>query len=106
MLWLERQVVRALMSPGTDSATRDAVEQYVDETLAAMPEHLRAGVAAESLALGALPHVKHVLKRSDEAEMRRRVLGWQSSRVDLIRQYVRLLQSLVVFAEQELAPAR
>ena len=106
MFWLERQVVRALIAPGTDPATRDAVEQYVDRTLASMPEHLRVGVAAESLALGLWPRLERTLGRGDEDGLRRRILGWKSSRIDLVRQYVRLLQSLVVFAEQELAPVR
>ncbi|MET1001309.1 MAG: hypothetical protein ABWZ15_05815 [Acidimicrobiia bacterium] len=105
MLWFERQVVHALISDGTDSFTRDAVEAYVDATLRAMPEHLRAGVAAESLALGLWPRLERALGRGNDDGLRRRILGWKSSRIDLVRQYVRLLQSLVVFAEQELAPA-
>jgi hypothetical protein len=36
--------------------------------------------------------------------MRARVARWKASRFDPVRQYVRLLQSLVLFAEHELTP--
>src|SRR5437667_241530 len=52
MLWFERQVVTTLTA-SLDERLRDEIEAYVDETLRGMPEHLRAGMAAESLALGA-----------------------------------------------------
>jgi hypothetical protein len=91
------------MSPELDAELRTAVESYVDETLRSMPEHLRAGVAAESLAFGATTRVKAALGRLDPARLAVRVEGWKTSSIDPIRQYVRLLQSLVLFAEHELA---
>jgi hypothetical protein len=104
VLWFERQVVRTLVSPALDEMTRVAVESYVDETLRSMPEHLRIGVAAESLLFGAVPRAQHVLRRLDGARLRERVVRWKSSPIDPVRQYVRLLQSLVLFAENELSP--
>ena len=91
------------MSPTLDPELRIAVEDYVDETLRSMPEHLRAGVAAESLVFGATSRVKAALGRLDPAQLAARVGGWKTSSIDPIRQYVRLLQSLVLFAEHELA---
>lgn len=103
MLWFEREVVHALMSPGLDDGARRAVEDYVDQTLRAMPEHLRGGVVAESLTLGALTTVRHALGRDDPRRTRELLERWRTSRIDVIRQYVRLLESLVLFGEQELA---
>ena len=102
MLWFERQVVGTLMSPTLDAAARSAVESYVATTLHSMPEHLRAGVAAESIVLGGWSWVEDRIGRLDERRLRSRVAGWKTSRIDPIRQYVRLLQSLVLFAENEL----
>ena len=108
MLWFERQVVRTLMDPGLDAASRSAVEAYVSTTLQSMPEHLRAGVAAESIVLGAPSWLQNVVTRADATRsaprLRARVTGWKTSKIDPIRQYVRLLESLVLFAENELVP--
>ena len=104
MLWFEREVVATLVSPSLDNPQRSAVEAYVDESLRAMPEHLRAGVAAESLLFGAWPRVLRALGRLDRHALDAKVEHWKASRFDLIRQYVRLLQSLVLFAEHELTP--
>jgi hypothetical protein len=103
VLWFESQLVGALMSPAIDGRTRAAVESYVDDALRSMPEHLRAGVLAESLLLGARPRLEHALGRLDDTVLRARLDGWKTSRIDFVRQYVRLLQSLVLFAENELA---
>lgn len=102
MLWFERQVVGALMSPNLDGPSRTAVESYVSTTLHSMPEHLRAGVAVESLALGCRSWIEHRTGRLDEQRLRTRIAGWKTSKLDPVRQYVRLLQSLVLFAENEL----
>lgn len=104
MLWLEREVVASLVSPDLADEQRLAVEQYVDESLQSMPEHLRVGVAAESLLFGAWPRLQEALGRYDRRSMVARVDRWKGTRFDPIRQYVRLIQSLVLFAEHELAP--
>lgn len=97
MLWLERQIVTALPSTEAPDA-RDAIRSFVESSLAAMPQHLRLGVAAESAALGAWVRVRG---RPDPVTLRRCLAGWETSRVSVIRQYARLLGSLVLFAEQE-----
>src|SRR3954452_2246396 len=104
MLWFERQVVATLMSPSLDAGTRHGVESYVDDTLRSMPVHLRAGVAAESLLFGALPRLESALGRLDHLRINRRLERWKTSSFDPLRQYVRLLHSLVLFAENELVP--
>jgi hypothetical protein len=104
VLWFERQVVGTLMSPALDAGTRAAVESYVASTLRSMPEHLRAGVAAESILLGGSSWLEDRVGRLDEQRLRARVARWRFSKLDPVRQYVRLLDSLVVFAENELAP--
>ena len=105
MLWFERQVVAALMRPDLDADTRAAVELYVTGTLHSMPEHLRAGVLAESLALGSRSWIEHRAGRFDPERLRSRLTRWKHSGIDPVRQYVRLLESLVLFAENELAPS-
>jgi hypothetical protein len=105
VLWFERQVVGALMSPELDDRTRDAVVAYVDQTLRSMPEHLRAGVATESVAFGAWSRLQDLAGRLDRSRLTARVEAWKTSSLDPVRQYVRLLESLVLFAEYELAPA-
>ncbi len=98
MLWFERHVVASLTET-SDPAQRSAIATFVDTTLQAMPEHLRAGVVAESLALGAWAKIR---RSSPEAV----VTSLRRSPVGLLRQYERLLGSLVLFAEHELAVDR
>jgi hypothetical protein len=101
MLWFERHVVASLMSPELDPELRPRVEAYVDETLRDMPEFLRLGVAAESIVFGAWSRVEDAFGRLDDRKIAARVERFRTSRIDVIRQYVRLLQSLVLFAENE-----
>jgi hypothetical protein len=102
MLRFEREVVAALVDTTLGPNERAAVEQYVDESLRAMPEYLRAGVAVESLAFGAWSRVMCTLGRGRIDE---RIDGMRTSPIDPVRQYVRLLHSLVLFAQHELAAA-
>jgi hypothetical protein len=104
MLWFERQIVATLVSPTVDGRWRAEIETYVDGALRSMPEYLRAGVAAESLLFGAWTRVEQALRRRDPESLEQRVEGWKTSRFDPVRQYLRLLQSLVLFAENELIP--
>jgi hypothetical protein len=104
VLWFERAVVATLVNPSDDERRRAAIEDYVDNALRAMPEYLRAGVASESLLLGAWPRVQAAAGRYDPQALRARLERWKASRFDVVRQYVRLLQSLVLFAENELEP--
>ena len=104
MLWFERQVVATLVNPALEERVRTSVESYVDSTLRSMPEYLRASVAVESLLFGAWPRIAYTFGRLDPEDVKRRIERWSTSRVDPLRQYVRLLHSLVLFAENELAP--
>jgi len=104
VLWFERQVVTHLIRPDLDERGRADVEDYVDSALRVMPPHLRAGVAAESIAFGAWPSLQRALGHLDPATVDRAVERCRTSRIDVVRQYVRLLESLVLFAENELVP--
>jgi hypothetical protein len=103
MLRFERQVVTTL-TRDVDDARRPEVIAYVDAALRSMPEYLRAGVAAESLALGTFAALRGRGKGLDDEELRVFLERLEASPIDPIRQYVRLLSSLVLFAREELAP--
>jgi hypothetical protein len=98
VLGFERRVVATLVTT-PDPAARAAVEAFVGGTLRSMPEHLRAGVAAESLLLGVWDRLRGG-RGGDAVDL----ASLDSSRIDVVRQYVRLLRGLVLFAESELAP--
>ena len=98
MLWFERHAVAAL-TVTADPDQRAAIESFVGGTLDAMPEHLRAGVAVESLALGAWARLRRTSPDALVASLGRSPVG-------LLRQYERLVGSLVLFAEHELAVDR
>jgi hypothetical protein len=95
MLGFERRVVAALTTVA-DPALRAGVEGWVEATLSDMPEFLRLGVTAESVGLGLWAKVR----RSDDGEL---IASFERSPLWPVRQYVRLLKGLVIFAEQELA---
>ncbi|MEQ1786651.1 MAG: hypothetical protein ABL966_06335 [Acidimicrobiales bacterium] len=96
MLGYERKVVAAL-STTTDPAKRAAVVAWVDGSLAAMPELLRAGVAVGSVVLGAWARVM----RKDGAAL---VRALEASPLPPVRLHLRLLRSLVLFGDLELSP--
>jgi hypothetical protein len=106
MLWFEREVVGAL-TESPDQPLRSSVEAFVDGSLRDMPEHLRAGVAGESVLLGTYVLALRRTGRlpGDPHALAARLESWESSRIGVLRQYARLMRSLVVFAENELAPA-
>jgi len=100
MLWFDRQVVRAL-AQDADPGQLAAIETYVDGALRAMPEHIRLGVAAESVALGGWSKVDGLRRRSGGAAPGPRLGPLESSPIGPVRQYVRLIKSLVIFAQHE-----
>ncbi len=102
MLWLERRVVTALAGPD-DQRTGGAITEFVDTSFAAMPQHLRLGVVGESLVLGAFVILRYAPKASD-ADIVAAMASWEHNPIGVIRQYARLLTSLVTFAQQELMP--
>jgi hypothetical protein len=96
VLGFERKVVDALTTT-TDPADRTAVVAWVDGSLAAMPELLRAGVAVGSVVLGAWATVTG-------KEGRRLVDALDASRLPPVQLHLRLLRSLVLFGDLELSP--
>jgi hypothetical protein len=96
VLEFERKVVDAL-STTADPEERTAVVAWVDGSLQAMPELLRAGVAAGSLVLGLWAGAT----RKDGPEL---VEALESSWLPPVRMHLRLLRSLVLFGDLELAP--
>lgn len=103
MLWLERRVVTALAGPD-DTRTHGAISDFVDTSFAAMPQHLRLGVIGESLMLGCYVRLRHGPDPTPDA-IRGVVDRWDHNPISVIRQYARLLSSLVIFAQQELIDA-
>ena len=97
MLRFERQVVDALTTT-SNPVDRDAVAAWVDGSLRAMPELLRAGVAAGSVVLGARARVTG---RDGD----RLVESLASSPLPPVRLHLRLLRSLVLFGDLELEHA-
>jgi hypothetical protein len=94
MLGFERRMVAALTTT-PDATIRAGVVGWVDDTLRDMPEHLRLGVLVQSVALGLWARVR----RSDDASL---VRSFERSPLWPVRGYVRLLRSLVLYAEHEL----
>jgi hypothetical protein len=92
----ERRVVAALADT-SDPASLAPVQAWVDASLADMPELLRLGVRAESLLAAVLTRVGNGSLDEALARMARSPIG-------LLRQYVRLFRSLVLFAQLEAEP--
>src|SRR5688500_17588951 len=97
MLGFERRVVAALTAV-SDPDLRAAVAGWVDDTLRDMPEHLRLGVLAESIGLG-------LWAKARGADDHALIDSFEASPLWPVRQYVRLLKGLVLFAEHELSGA-
>jgi hypothetical protein len=97
VLAFERRVVAAL-TESTEPDRRAAVAAWVDGCLREMPEHLRAGVAAESLALSGWAALRGGCGHPDDV-----MEGLARSGLPPVRQYVRLFRSLVLFADLELS---
>lgn len=99
MLGFERDVVATLMHT-RDPEVRSRVEAWVEGSLRTMPEFLRLGVVVETVAFSAFARVRNRGRRGAPPAV---VDALASSPIPLVRQYVRLFRSLVLFAEQELA---
>jgi hypothetical protein len=105
MLWFEREVVGALIR-SEDPAVRSSVEAFVDGSLRDKPEHLRLGLVGESIVLGGYAGALRALGRLDGDHALLELLGsWETGTIGVVRQYVRAMKSLVIFAENELASA-
>lgn len=96
-------MTRALLTD-RDAAVRTRAEAFVDSSLRSMPEHLRAGVLVESVALSAATALlRSVTGRTQEAAVTAVLDRLARSGVSVLRQYPRLFRSLTVFAECEAA---
>ena len=95
MLDFERELVAALSSSSAPRL-RAGIASFVEGSLDDMPEFLRLGVLVESIAFAAFAKVRR-------GSLGALVESLESSPISLVRQYVRLFRSLVLFAEQELA---
>lgn len=98
MLSYERTVVDALLSTD-DIRIRTEVAEFASSSLANMPPHLRAGIAAISVILGTYDRARRLVgaRRSPAAQV-----AWLDEHpVGLVRQWVRALRSLVLFSEHE-----
>jgi hypothetical protein len=98
MLSYERTVVDALLSTD-DGRIRWEVTDFTGTSLAAMPPHLRFGIAAISVVLGGYDALRRLigLRRTPAA-----LVTWLDEHpIGLVRQWVRVLRSLVLFAEHE-----
>jgi len=105
MLRFEREVVTALGN-ALDQPTRGAVEAFVDGSLRALPEPVRAGVLGETVLLGTyVGWLRFAGRLATSEDLRHRLDAWETSRISYLRQYVHLFRSMVLFAENELAPA-
>jgi hypothetical protein len=100
MLSFERQVV-ATLAGDADPRERAAIDSYVDGALGALPEIIRLGVAAESIALGVWSKADGLLQQRKGGPGGPRLGPLESSFIGPVRQYVRLMRSLVLFAQYE-----
>jgi hypothetical protein len=98
MLGFERDLVATLTST-RDPAVRARVEDWVEGSLRTMPEFLRLGVLVETVAFSAFGRLRGRGRGGAPASLVDALAG---SPIPLVRQYVRLFRSLVLFAEEEL----
>lgn len=97
------RVIDALLEP-LGPVQRGPAERFVDGSLADLPEHLRLGIMVDSILLELVTRVTHQGRIPDAATLRTLVARWESNPLTPVRQYARLLSSLVLFADQETRP--
>jgi len=97
MLTVERRVV-ADLTRAADPGRRAAVLGWVERSLDDMPDGLRLGVKAESMAIAAWAAVAR------PADLEALLTWMEACPIGVVRSYPRLFRSLVLFAELELEP--
>lgn len=98
------RIIDALLAP-LDPTQRGATEAFIAGSLADLPQHLKIGIALDSVLLEAVTRVTHGGRIPDDEVLRELIARWESNPLTPIRQYARLLSSLVLFADQETLPA-
>jgi len=88
------------VSSSTESADLERSAVFVDGRIRSMPLHLRIGIAAVEAMLIARSTTRTGRRpaRLDAASLQPVVRRWKHSRLGPVRQYVRLVSSLVIFA--------
>ena len=106
MVRFEREVVEAMVD-GVAGDIRGDVEAFVERALDVMPVHLRAPILVYGVLLATWETVnpRGLRRLQSPAARARRVGTWEASRLGPTRQYGRMLRSLTLYAENELAPA-
>lgn len=86
-----------------DPALERDVQSFVADGVRSMPTHLRLGVESVALLLrvDSLARNGKPFARLGPAARRAAVRTWDASRIDPVRQYIRLVRSLVLFAAYE-----
>ncbi len=98
------RVTHALLDP-VSPAQRGDVEAFVQASLADLPQHLQIGIALDSILLEGITRLTHEGAIPDDATLRSLVERWETNPLTPIRQWARLVSSLVLFADQETRPA-
>ena len=94
------RIIEALLEP-LDPTQRGTVEAFIAGSLGDLPQHLRIGLALDSVLLEALTRATHGGRIPDKAVLRELVAQWEANPFTPIRQYARLVSSLVLFGDQE-----
>lgn len=97
------RIIDALLAP-LEPTQRGAAEAFIADSLADLPHHLKIGIALDSVLLEALTRATHGGRIPDDATLRELIATWESNPLTPIRQYARMLSSLVLFADQETLP--
>ncbi len=97
------RIVDALLAP-LDPVQRGPAEAFVHGSLDDLPQHLGIGIALDSVLLEAWTRLTHRGRIPDDATLRALIARWESNPLTPIRQYARMLSSLVLFADQETTP--
>jgi hypothetical protein len=97
VLRIEAELVDAL-TVATEPDRRRAVLDWVEGSLSAMPDVLRFGVAAGSLGIAAWARARGLRGPALVAAL-------EASPLSPVRQHLRLMRSLVLFADAEAAGA-
>lgn len=97
------RILEAYLAPLTPTQ-RGTAEAFIAGSLRDLPHHLRIGLAADSILLEAITRATHGGRIPDDATLRELVTRWEANPFTPIRQYARLVTSLVLFADQETTP--